>query len=127
MDNITSVFIKFTDLREDTLSLSFGVTKKLTHRKSNPDYSTTDRFVDIILHKRTQPPDTDFICFEIKKWNNTNRIDVEKDRNNLRVLTSEYGYKYGFYLILGRTMETTKWAIFENGDILENLQLVIAS
>ncbi|MFA5156988.1 MAG: hypothetical protein WC532_06315 [Candidatus Omnitrophota bacterium] len=91
---------------------------------TNLDYSTTNRFVDIIVHKRTQPPGTDFICFEIKKWNNTNKYGAEKDRNNLRVLTSQYGYEYGFDLIFGKTIETTKWAIFRNGSILEDMRRV---
>ncbi len=92
---------------------------------TNPDYSTTDRFVDIIVHKRLQPPHTDFICFEIKKWNNTNRLAAKKDQNNLKILTSEYGYKYGFYLILGRTIDETHWAIFRNGSVFEDLRSVI--
>lgn len=77
--------------------------------------TSTNRFVDIIIHKRTTQTNTDFICFEIKKWNNYDKEATEKDKNNLKVLTSEYGYKYGFYLILGKSMEKTKWVIFRRG------------
>lgn len=73
--------------------------------------TSTDRFVDVIVHKRTRASDTDFICFELKKWDNYK--DREKDINNLRVLTTDYGYEYGLYLILNRTLEKTKWMIFQ--------------
>src|SRR2546422_8414229 len=66
--------------------------------KSIPDVDgrTRKRFVDIIVHRRDQDPDNDLICFEIKKWNNRDTQGDRKDRNNLRVLTSTYGYLYGF-------------------------------
>ncbi len=46
------------------------------------------RFIDIIVHKRNDNPDDDFLCFEIKKWNNSHENSREKDLNNLRVLTT---------------------------------------
>lgn len=92
---------------------------------TNPDKTTsTYRFVDIIVHRRTFCEGNDFICFEIKKWNNSKRQDIEKDKNNLKVLTSEYGYQYGFYLILGKTINETKWEIFQNGESLNRMEPV---
>jgi hypothetical protein len=91
----------------------------------DPDRRTsTKRFVDIIVHNRTFRQANDFICFEIKKWNNNDMRTSEKDKNNLKVLTSEYGYRYGFYLILGRTINETKWEIFQNGEPLNGMEPV---
>lgn len=63
---------------------------------SNPDGSKTKRFIDIIIHKREPENKDNLICIEIKKWNNKNRKKFEKDKNNLRVLTLQYGYHMGF-------------------------------
>ena len=92
------------------------------HGKSiqNPDGTFTKRFVDIIVHKRDYANQNDFICFEIKKWNNTNPEEVKKDRNNLRKMTSTYGYVYGFYLILHRNKSNCRWTIFRAGEISED-------
>jgi hypothetical protein len=85
---------------------------------TDPDGRTsTKRFVDIIVHKRTFQQGSDFICFEVKKWNYRNRDAIEKDKNNLKVLTRGYGYRYGIYLILGKCLKTAKWTIFQNGEI----------
>lgn len=86
---------------------------------NNTDGTTTKRFVDIILHKRTFDQNNDFICFEIKKWNSRNSQASEKDQNNLKVLTREYGYHYGFHMILGKNMKNTEWTIFKNGIVFE--------
>jgi hypothetical protein len=72
------------------------------------------RFIDIIVHRRASEADTDFICFEIKKWNSKPGKE-NKDEKNLKILTSEYGYKFGFHVILGKTRIETKIDIFENG------------
>ena len=85
----------------------------------NQDGTITKRFVDIIIHKRDIDVNNDFICFEIKKWNNNVKKEREKDRNNLRQLTSSYGYLYGFHLIFGKNKRDTKWTIFKNGEIIE--------
>ena len=76
------------------------------------------RFIDIIVHKRSANNSKnrpDLICFEIKKWNNFTKKKVEKDRNNLKVLTSQYGYKYGFHLIFGKVKDNVRVEIFKNG------------
>jgi len=91
---------------------------------TNPNNTITNRFVDIIVHKRAAPPNSDFICFEIKKWSNANTEATEKDMNNLRVLTSEYGYLYGFYLIFGRNLNTTKWIVFHRDQVPEQIRMV---
>ena len=91
---------------------------------TNLDQTSTKRFIDIIVHRRTFNQFSDFICFEIKKWNNNDRKTSAKDKNNLRILTSEYGYRYGFYLMLGKTREKTKWDIFQNGESLNSMEPV---
>jgi hypothetical protein len=83
----------------------------------NEDGSVTKRFVDIIVHKRDYSTRTqnDLVCFEIKKWNNTNPGEINKDKNNLRVMTSRYGYIYGFYISIHKVKTKTQWIIFRNG------------
>lgn len=75
----------------------------------------TKRFIDIIVHKRKASFDSDLICFEIKKWNNYNKEGTKKDLNNLKILTTQYGYLFGFHLVLGKTFEKTRITIFRNG------------
>jgi hypothetical protein len=91
----------------------------------NLDGTETKRFIDIIVHRRDfETQENDFICFEIKKWNNDSKKKREKDYNNLRVLTTTYGYELGFFLVLGKTKETTKWTIFDDGRIVTNYEPV---
>ena len=89
---------------------------------TNADGTKTKRFVDIIVHKRTFEPGTDFICFEFKKWNNCRPAHLEKDRNTLHQLTTEYGYHYGFLVILGQTLEQAQWQVFSRGEAPSGLQ-----
>ncbi len=90
------------------------------HGKPIPDRdgTTTKRFVDIIVHRRSPVGQSDFVCFEVKKWNSKRPNEMAKDQNNLRVLTSQYGYQYGFHLILGRTLQETRWTLFERGEVI---------
>ena len=90
----------------------------------NENGTITKRFIDIIVHKRDYQTRNDLICFEIKKWNNRNSIEIRKDKNNLRVLTSQYGYIYGFHISFHREREKTTWEIFENGSSIEQKSLV---
>ncbi len=80
------------------------------------------RFIDIIVHKRNENPSDDFICFEVKKWNNTSETSREKDFNNLRVLTTQgpegYQYIYGFFLLLGKKLSDTRWRIYKEGEVI---------
>lgn len=85
----------------------------------NESGTITKRFIDIIVHKRDYKTRNDFVCFEIKKWNNGSTKDKRKDKNNLRVLTSKYGYLYGFHITFHRDREKTKWEIFKNGSPIE--------
>ena len=85
----------------------------------NQDGTATKRFVDIIVHKRDFNADNDLICFEIKKWNNTNKNSISKDRNNLHVLTSQYGYIYGFHISIHKHKRKTRWTIFQKGNAIE--------
>lgn len=71
----------------------------------------TKRFIDIIVHKRDFGSGKDLICFEFKKWNNCTDEGVKKDINNLEVLTTQYGYSFGFHLIFGLEKEETKLTI----------------
>jgi hypothetical protein len=91
----------------------------------NRDGTTTKRFVDIIIHRRTLQPGNDFICFEIKKTDGRDQREAEKDRNNLLELTSQYGYRFGFYLILGKTLDETRWEIYQRGQEPTDLQPVL--
>ena len=89
-----------------------------------PDGRVVNRFVDIIVHKRDYNTVNDFICFEIKKWENTNKKEIDKDKNNLKELTSSYGYLLGFHLSLGHSKNKTKWSIFHNGNSIVSDKLV---
>ena len=50
----------------------------------------------------------------------TTSKNVLKDYENLKVLTSMestgYGYKYGFHLVLGKTLGNSKLKIFQHGE-----------
>lgn len=81
----------------------------------NLDGSSTRRFIDIIVHKRDDNRETNFICFEIKKWNNTSRKEKDKDIKNMIKMTTYYSYSFGFHLILGKCKEKTSWTIFRDG------------
>lgn len=71
------------------------------------------RFIDIIVHKRESGSNSNLICFEIKKWNNCIAERMKKDENNLAVLTSYYGYSFGFYLIFGKAEKDLKLYVFK--------------
>ena len=89
------------------------------------DGSFRKRFIDIIIHKRSSETDNNFLCFEVKKWNNSRGI--KKDINNLKELTGDeamfqYHYKLGLLIILGRTLDKTKIRLFKNGlELVSNL------
>jgi hypothetical protein len=78
------------------------------------------RFIDIIVHKRGFD-NSDLICFEIKKWNNITKDGIKKDKNNLRILTSQFGYSFGFHLFFGKTKDKTKIRIFNKGKFVKSL------
>ena len=82
----------------------------------NDDGTVTKRFVDIIVHKKDYNSENDFIAFECKKWNNNREKERKKDFNNLKVMTTKYGYKYGFHIVFGKTLESTRWTVFQNGE-----------
>lgn len=77
------------------------------------------RFIDIIVHKRESGSDSNLICFEIKKWNNCTAEGMKKDKNNLAVLTSRYGYSFGFHLIFGEVERDLKLYVFKGSKELE--------
>lgn len=85
----------------------------------NPDGTLTKRLIDIIVHKRDAMPTNDFICFEFKQWYRGTLSALEKDKNNLKQLTSTYGYLYGFHIIFGQIRNSSKWTIFQNGQEIE--------
>ncbi len=77
------------------------------------------RYVDIIVHKREANSESDFICFELKKWTTDKPKTRRYDSNKLVQLTTTYHYKYGFYLVLGKEMRDCRWIIFHDGVIEE--------
>ena len=77
------------------------------------------RFIDIIVHKRESESDSNLICFEIKKWNNCTVEGMKKDKNNLAVLTSQYGYSFGFHLIFGEVERDLKLYVFKGNKEVE--------
>ena len=81
-------------------------TRSTTKRVSN----FNGNYIDIIITKRSNNPIDDLICFEVKKWDNYNGRD--KDRQNLEILTggTKFDYDYGFYVIFGKTIDKTKIA-----------------
>ncbi len=81
--------------------------KLITCKNSQWNLVMIKRFIDIIIHKRVNKR-TDLICFEVKKRNNQDSKNMEKDTNNLKVLTSDYWYKFWFHLILWQTRKTCK-------------------
>lgn len=104
----------FVDCDFNSSSINGTERSQKTIRNQNGSGSKK-RFIDIIVHKRTLNSNDDFICFEIKKWNNQKKKDFKKDENNLKILTSDYGYKYGFHLIFGKNQDETKLDIWQNG------------
>ncbi len=77
------------------------------------------RFIDIIVHKRESGSNSNLICFEIKKWNNCTAEKMKKDKNNLAVLTSQYGYSFGFHLIFGEVERDLKLYVFKGNKEIE--------
>lgn len=73
------------------------------------------RFIDIIIHKREYGGMSDLICFEVKKWNNQTKEGMKKDKNNLKKLTTYYGYEFGFHLIFGKIKKDIRLETFHNG------------
>lgn len=109
----------------DFNSSSYGLTQQLGKMIHNTDGTTTKRFIDIIIHKRDFNSASgyinNFVCFEIKKWNNKTIKGIEKDHNNLKVLTSDYCYKYGFHIILGKRDNETTMEVFERNEHILHL------
>lgn len=111
----------FNSSFNDHINSVGNITGRERHGKpiENENGTVTKRFVDIIVHKRNYNTENNLICFEIKKWNNKNSEEIKKDRNNLRVLTSKYGYIYGFHITLHKVKTKSKWTIFKDGEPIE--------
>ncbi len=92
--------------------------------------------IDIVITKRDNNEENDLACFETKKWSNKNKIEIERDRKKLRVLTGielptdftskeilknqngemySFNYKYGFFVVFGLTKEETKIEVYIRG------------
>lgn len=99
----------FVDCEYNKAHLSTGGT--VSKRVSNPN----GNYIDIIITKRDGNSNNNLVCFEIKKKKNYR--DRNKDRENLEILTGgeRFGYKIGFYIILGNNLSTTRVEIYENG------------
>lgn len=81
-------------------------------------------YVDIIVHKRSNNWGENLMCFEVKKANNTH--DQYKDGENLRILTRQdiFCYLLGFYIILGKSYESTRLEIFSKGNLVESIPIL---
>ena len=94
----------------------------------NPDWGLTWRFIDIILRSSRVPNhnNTDIICFECKKRNNIYREEgMEKDKNNLKILTTIYGYQYWFHLIFWKEKYGVKITVYKYGKIYSEFYLFL--
>ena len=80
-------------------------------------------YIDIIVHKRSNVPNENLICIETKK--EKNKKDRFKDRENLKILTSNdrFAYKLGFYIILGKTYKETRVELYSNGEFKDEICL----
>lgn len=94
-------------------------TKKVTSKDGNS--------IDIVITKRNDNPEDDYVCFEVKKWNNTRGVKgFNEDREKLEVLTGQkdannaetgellldnygepycFNYKFGFFIVFGPIRE----------------------
>jgi hypothetical protein len=87
--------------------------------------STNGNYVDIIIHKRGNPIGSNLACIEVKKRNNYDKQAIEKDRTNLRMLTSlPYCYTLGLYIYLGKTYTETKVQSCINGVLSQEMSLM---
>lgn len=84
-------------------------------------------YIDIVVRKRDRKPESDFVCFEVKKWDNLR--DREQDREKLRILTSgdRFCYKYGFFLVFGKTKNDIMVEVYEHGEKINEYQGVCRS
>ena len=110
-----SSFLLYTDPRTGERKVKRRDGKRLLNRQG----ISKKRFVDIIVHRRNDEPRDDFLCFETKKWNNYPKSRWDKDFSNLEQLTKSqpgtFQYNYGFFILFGRSRETTRWQIYEQG------------
>lgn len=114
----------YVDCDYNSSSYYDGKKREWKKRDGKPIQNQVDgeikkRFIDIIIHKRICGWGSDLICFEIKKWNNCTIQGIEKDENNLKVLTEYYGYEFGFHLLFGKEEMDTQLAIFHNGQKID--------
>ena len=78
-------------------------------------------YVDMIVGKRNRDPAGDFICFETKKWNNTDRNAIAIDAEKLSILTdgNQFGYQYGFQLTYAPARENVDILVYQHGTASE--------
>lgn len=76
-------------------------------------------YVDIIIHKRSNTPGENLVCFEVKK--KQNYTDRAKDRENLEILTrmGRFEYRLGFYILLGNTLDKTEVEIYSDSNLIQ--------
>lgn len=89
--------------------------KRLSSEKGN--------YVDIIVHKRSNTPGENLMCLEVKRAKNGK--DRNKDRENLKILTEprHFGYILGFYVILGKSYDTTRLELYSQGHFVRQIQI----
>ena len=108
----------FVDCDYNSSVFYMGKKSKRKQGKQITDWNSgkqVKRFIDIIIHRRNKENADNLICFEIKKWNNKKKEGLKKDENNLKILTSQYGYKFGFHIILEKQKDKVQLKAFKNG------------
>jgi len=106
----------FVDCDYDASSGPNG-TRRCAKPIISADGTKTDRYVDVIVHRRKIDNEdrNGFFCIEFKKWNNYKRKNRELDEQKLKELTSSYGYRIGFLVILGRSRDRASIKTFIEG------------
>lgn len=112
----------FVDCEYNRAHLGSVHTKKVTSENGNS--------IDIVITKRSDNPDDDLVCFELKKWNSKDlKNGIEKDKIKLRTLIGEilptniknnnilkdkqgnyycFNYKFGIFVLFGKNRESAK-------------------
>ncbi len=107
------VFLNYYVDCEYNKSHGNGITNRKMVSNINGNY------IDIVVTKRDGNGANDLICFETKMHTNKKRDGIEKDRENLKILTNgiNYGYNLGFFIIYGRHRNDVILETYKNGNL----------
>lgn len=83
-----------------------------------------DVYPDIIIHNRKND-ENNLVWIEVKKSNNSSKVDANSDRKRLCYVTKEepYHYKYGIFIMLDKDIKNTFVEIYQVGKKLTRLSL----